>query len=208
MLASDIILLKTEDMYFNFETRPEDTPGLSLLTNVDHVTPHTAVEGVRIDDKIIDLEPLTTEMLRLAIAQINTEALDPEHFRDCNHFVMAMCGLWMPTHAPFSNEFSMELECREGEASTRGGGPIALGIPNDNRCLGFGNQSFVYGHSVFGINTSVGNLCLGKLGTGSEYSISTFDAVLHEYGLEVAHPISQLTVYHNSADIFHWSSQD
>lgn len=192
-------------MYLNFETELDNTIGLPLLAEVHQITPDTVIHGVKIDGLIIDLDAQITERLRSSVARINTETLEPKHFRDCNHFAMAMCGLWMPTHAPYTKDFSMKIECRDNTVSTEEHGPIALGIPNDSRCVGFGDQPFVYSHSMFGISTSVGSLCLSKLGIDAKYSISTFDAALREHELEVAHPINSLTILENGVDVFQWS---
>lgn len=195
-------------MYFNFETPPEDAGGLPLLVNVDRIAHDTVVDGIKIDDVAVELDPHITELLRRTIARFNTETLETGHFRDCIHFVMAMCGLWMPTHLPYARDFLMELECRDDATPAEMLGPTALGIPNDSRCLGFDDQPFVYSHSVFGVTTPVGNLCLSRLGTKAEYSMSTFDAMLSDYTLEVVHPIDELVVLRNEEGIFHWSRQN
>ncbi len=69
-----------------------------------------------------------------------------------------------------------------------------MGIPNDERCLGFGDARFVYSHSVFGVETNRGILYLQKLGTGSRYALMAPQQTLSIFDHEVAHPIKEVTV--------------
>ena len=193
-------------MYLHFETEAsnDSTHGLPLLIDSDKVTPDSIVRGVKIDGLDAHLDEQIIVTFQQTVSRINTENLPPKHFRDCSHFVMAMCLMWMPTHPPYARDFSTEVECEDNTNANEHFGPVALGIPNDSRCLGFGDSPFVYSHSVFGIDSSMGVLCLSKLGIQTEYSLSTFNAVLADFDLEVSHPISKLAVKAVGQEVFQW----
>jgi len=206
MLALRILRIDTYCVNLRFETkvpRGRET-GIPILLDVGNVTPDTIITGVKIDGSEVNLDEQIIAAFQETVGRINTETLPPKHFRSCANFVMAMCGVWMPTNPPYVRDFSMEVECEDNTNTIEHHGPVALGIPNDSRCLDFGNDPFVYSHSVFGVDSSMGILCLSELGIHAEYSLSTFDAALADTQLEVSHPISRLVVKMVGEEIFEW----
>jgi hypothetical protein len=197
-------------MYLRFETkvpvgREVEIP---ILSGAENITPDTVISGVKIDGSDVNLDERVVATFNETVSRINTETLPPKHFRDCTHFVMAMCGLWMPTHTPFSRDYIMAVEGEDNTNIKEHLGPAALGIPNDSRCLGFGHDAFVYSHFVFGVDSSIGKLCFSKLGIHDVYSLSTFDTALADADLEVSHPINRLLVRAVGEEIFQWRRND
>jgi len=206
VLALKAVTIDTNGMFLRFETMAaqNDTDKIPILVDSESITVDSIIDGVKIDDSAVSLDHQILRTFQNVVSRINTEVLPPGHFRDCCHFTMAMCGIWMPTHALFDGDFSMKITCHDTADTKEHYGPVALGIPNDDRCLGFGDAAFVYAHSVFGVDSSIGFLCLSKLGIESEYSLSTFDTVLTEYDLAVSHPIHKLAVQTFGEEIVTW----
>lgn len=190
-------------MYLQFETQ-EDRPELPILVDPESVMHDSEISGVKIDGLSVELDAHIVERFKQTVAVINGETLPAKHFRDCSHFVIALCGFWMPTHRPFDRDFDMEIQCEDQNTSAKLLGPMAIGIPNDEQCLGYDSQPFVYCHSTFGTVSSAGNLCFSKLGTRNEYSLSFLEALLSEYSAEVSHPIQRLRVHQTGTTIFEW----
>jgi hypothetical protein len=108
----------------------------------------------------------------------------------------------------YDPDFEIKQECDEREDTEGGIGPVALGLPNDSRCVGFGPVSFMYCHDVFGVESSAGRLCFSKMGVFSDYSLSTFEAALSDRDLEVAHPITKFALHSAGTDVVAWTDTD
>ena len=190
---------KFKFMKLQFETNPELTEGfeLPMLVDVQNITFDNDYSSLQIDGVEVGLDDKIIQTTADVIGKINEEVLPDKHFRDCVGFTMAMCGVWLPTHKPFDYMYDFEQVCDENvDSNSILEGPVSSGIPNDDRCVGFGDAKFVYSHMAFGLNTSEGNLFVYKIGVESEYCISSLNKVFEFYEHEVVHYVNEARVTH------------
>ncbi len=178
--------------------------GLPTLVDLEAVHDERVPEVVSIDGTSCDVDVNITKRFQSVVSKMLRDALPPRHFRDCNHFVMAMCGLWMPTHALHDKRYDLFYTCRESDAPVLAG-PVSMGIPNDSRCLWFGDIAYVYRHIVYGVDTSLGEMCLHKIGVKNCFALSSVEAALKAYNNEVAHTTQELGATCGPEEIFRWN---
>lgn len=189
-----------------FETVVRDSGvELPMLVDIDSVSAAALPDGVTIDGEICDLEEPVLHRAVEVIEILTNEQLAEGHFRDCVSFTMAMSGVWLPTHKPYDRRHETKMEHDDTVIDhTALRGPVSTGTPNDERCIGFGNAKFVYGHAGYAVKTSWGTLALHKLNMNPEYSLSTLEGLMSLYEDEVVHPLTRLTSLHEGQEVLSW----
>ena len=176
-----------------------------LLVDADRVTPDSPMVGVLVDGAEIEFDDSIINRLKRVVSRMTTETLADNHYRDCIHFVMAMSDIWLPTSSPLERGKSMSQICDNTPSEDHPVGLVSTGVPNDERCIGFGDAAYVYMHAALGVTSSEGVLYLQKLGIKSAYSLATADQMLAYYDHEVIHPIVEMS-FQDQGVTTSWSS--
>lgn len=192
-------------MKIQFETPQERAQGLEMpiLVDVDKLSTSGLIRAMLIDGEEAGLDETIIETFRDVVVRMRDEKLPDGHFRDCVHFVIAMNGIWLPTHRPFDRGTEMRYVCDESLLVDPPEGPVFMGVPNDERCLGFGDANFVYFHSAIGYTTLSGVMYLQRLGVDPVFGLSTLEQALAYSDTLVAHPM--LSIEFDGTDI-QWRS--
>lgn len=190
-----------------FETSTYDELEIPLLVNFESLDSGIAPDYLSLDGAQCSIEDTMLQRLHSVLSVIKNEQLPREHFRDCSHFVMAMCGLWMPTHRPLDERFSMYYECEDSLNTNEDLlGPVMMGIPNDLRCIGFGNIPYIYNHAAYAIDSSLGGMFLQKLGIENDFALTSMKNALDIHENELVHTLNSLWVIAcNGLEAFRWS---
>lgn len=193
-------------MKLSFETNPELTDGFEIpvLLDIEKTVKRGSWDDIEVDGVKIDAETEVFARFLDTITTFETESLPPGCFRDCVHFMIHTVGIEIPAEQtnPIKDRFDHALSSEP--VSDNYYGPVALGIPNDERCLGFGDIPIVAMHCAQAIPTSAGTRYLQKLGVDPLYALADLDQSLGFYDLEVAHAIEEFS-YEAVDRVYSWS---
>lgn len=196
-------------MSLRFETQPSLTNGkeIPILVDIESVSEDMEIQNVLVNGNKVAIDDTTLRRLAHVVSRMSTERLPKQHFRDCIHFVMAMSGVWLPTSHSLARGRRIEQVCDSSGLVQEPVGPVSAGIPNDERCLGFDGEPYIYLHAAVGAQTSNGVLYVQKLGTDDHFGLATSQEMLSYYDLDVVHPIQELTL-RDGDTITHWPAQE
>lgn len=203
---SSIIWAMPELLRFETVIR-DDGHEMPVLVDLDSVSTDKLPETLSVDGEACDIDEVIVRRFVSVVERMQKEELPEGHFRDCVSFVMAMSGLWMPTHKPFERRYDCVMQHNDAIGRDFVIGPVSTGVPYNERFLGFEGCKFVYGHAAYVVETSSGLFALHKLGVSSVYALSTIEGLLTVYDDEVVHSIDSFRVVHMGEETFIWKRE-